>query len=247
MLTRVDAEGSERCTDEDVVKRVLAGDLESFEILMRRHNQRLYRIGCSILHQESEAEDVIQDAFVRAYEHLNQFAGEARFSTWLSRIAVNEALARKRRRHRCRDVGASAPADPAHDKGDGLDQFPSAAPNPEENVAGSEHQQLLENAIRSLPEKYRVVVVMRDLQEMDVRETAFALAISEQNVKTRLHRARALLRRKLSANIGHTSKELFAFHAVRCDRVVHGVFARLQALSVKSAGPMSFQLRTATS
>jgi RNA polymerase sigma-70 factor (ECF subfamily) len=217
-------------SDEEVVARVLDGDLPSFEILMRRHNQRLYRIGRAILRNDAEAEDVMQDAYVRAYEHLSQFAGRAKFSTWLSRIAVNEALARKRR---LRAHGELEPSNMTDEHGYELkmEHISTSTPNPEQQAATSEMKGLLEAAIEDLPDDYRSVLVLRDVEEMDTNETATALDISEENVKVRLHRARALLRKKMFARVGAQRKEAFLFHAVRCDRVVKNVFERIAQLS----------------
>jgi RNA polymerase sigma-70 factor (ECF subfamily) len=217
-------------TDEVVVARVLAGDIASFEILMRRHNQRLYRIGRAILRNDAEAEDLMQDAYVRAYEHLGQFAGRAKFSTWLSRIAVNEALARKRRLKIYEELEPSMKT--TDDNGYKPERFASAAPDPEQQAASSEMQRLLESAIEDLPDDYREVLILRDVQEMDTDEAAIALDISEQNVKVRLHRARALLRKKMYIRAGAHRKEAFPFHAVRCDRVVNAVFKRISRLHI---------------
>jgi RNA polymerase sigma-70 factor, ECF subfamily len=214
-------------SDEEVVARVLDGDIASFEILMRRHNQRLYRIGRAILRNDAEAEDVMQDAYVRAYEHLSQFAGRAKFSTWLSRIAVNEALARRRRLRAHEEL---EPSNMTDENGYELkmEHFATSAPNPEQQATTSEMKGLLEAAIEDLPDDYRSVLVLRDVEEMDTNETAVALDISEENVKVRLHRARALLRKKMFARGGAHRKEAFLFHAVRCDRVVKNVFDRIR-------------------
>ncbi len=209
-------------SDEDIVTRVLAGDIASFEILMRRHNQRLYRVARGILRDDSEAEDVIQDAYVRAYEHLGQFEGRARFSTWLTRIAVHEALGRKRRSQRF-EVNTNMAGDMAED----MDRFRSSMLDPEQQVSHSELQRLLESAIGSLPDAYRTVFVLRDVEEMNTSDTALALSLTEENVKTRLHRARALLRKKMYAALSVETKEAFPFHAMRCDRVVSNVFQRI--------------------
>jgi RNA polymerase sigma-70 factor (ECF subfamily) len=209
--------------DEEVVQRVLAGDTAMFEILMRRHNQRLYRIARAILRDDSEAEDLIQDSYVRAYQHLGQFQGRAKFSTWLSRIAVHEALARRRRRGRYEEMKPMS-----EDQGEKMDRFASQEPSPEQQVSSLETRRLLEQAIAALPEIYRTVFVMRDVEDMDTADTATVLDISEENVKTRLHRARALLRKKLYAQAGSQAREAFSFHAVRCDRVVRNVFLRIK-------------------
>jgi RNA polymerase sigma-70 factor (ECF subfamily) len=207
--------------DEVVVSRVLAGETALFEILMRRYNQRLYRVSRVILRDDGEAEDVMQDAYVRAYEHLNQFAGKAAFSTWLTRIAIHEALARKRRRGRMEELDALT-------NGDTMPILKSSAPTPEADTAQAEARQLLEEAIDRLPENYRTVVVLREVEEMSVAETADSLGVTDAVVKTRLHRAHAMLRKDLFLRARGRAADLYQFHAVRCDRVVKAVFARIK-------------------
>lgn len=214
----------EQWSDEQVVERVLQGETALFEVLMRRHNQRLYRVARTILREDGEAEDVMQDAYVRAFQHLAQFEARAKFSTWLTRIAVNEALARLRRRSRYESI------EPAEPNGDLMQLLASSAASPEQQASSAETVALLESAILALPETYRTVLVMRDVEDMTTAETADALQISEENVKIRLHRARALLRKELYARAGASSAAAFQFHAVRCDRVVANVFARLAQL-----------------
>ena len=219
-------------SDEEVVARVLAGETSMFEIVMRRYNQRLYRVARSILRNDSEAEDVMQDAYVRAYEHLDQFAGKARFSTWLTRIAVNEALARQRRGNRYQELEPMSQSD-----GDPMDGFRSMALNPEQEASNSQIRRLLEEAVEKLPDVYRTVFMLRDIEEMSTTDTANVLEISEENVKVRLHRARALLRKSLYARAGMERKEAFNFQAVRCDRVVKNVFERIQKQASKKNEP----------
>lgn len=209
--------------DEEVVRRVLNGETALFEIIMRRYNQRLYRVALAILRDDHEAEDVMQDAYVRAYQHLYQFAGRASFATWLTRIAIHEALARRRRRRRTEELDALQEI-----KGDSMPMLKSSSPSPEEETAHSQMRDLLESAIESLPESYRIVVVLREVEEMGVAETAEALDVSEAVVKTRLHRAHAMLRRDLHSRARGRITDLYAFHAVRCDRVVKAVFDRIR-------------------
>ncbi|MFB3918141.1 MAG: RNA polymerase sigma factor [Terriglobales bacterium] len=211
-------------TDEQIVERVLAGDTALFEVLMRRHNQRLYRVARAILRDDTESEDVMQDAYVRAFQHLTQFEARAKFSTWLTRIAINEALARSRRRNRWQSI------EPAEPNGEPMITLTSSAPDPEQRASSGETVALLEQAISKLPESYRTVLVLRDLEDMSTAATAQVLELSEENVKIRLHRARALLRKQLYARVGATSASAFQFNAVRCDRVVKNVFARLAEL-----------------
>ena len=209
--------------DEEIVRRVLEGETALFEVIMRRYNQRLYRVSRVILRDDAEAEDVMQDAYVRAYEHLDQFAGRAAFSTWLTRIALHEALARKRRRKPMQELDALQEM-----KGDSMSILKSSKPDPEAETAQSQVRQLLEGAIQALPEHYRVIVVLREVEEVDVAETAEALGVSESLVKTRLHRAHAMLRRELHARARGRIADLYAFHATRCDRVVKTVFERIR-------------------
>jgi RNA polymerase sigma-70 factor (ECF subfamily) len=216
-METLEATRLEQWSDERVVEQVLAGDTALYEILMRRYNQRLYRTVRAILRDDDETEDVMQDAYVRAYQHLDQYAGRAAFSTWLTRIAVHEALARLRRRNRFL---------PIEDEGGAVDP-PSAAQDPEQNTAQSEVSGMLEEAILTLPETYRTVVMLRDVEELTTAETAASLEISEENVKVRLHRGRALARKALMLRVGASAKAAFPFMGERCDRVVAQVFARL--------------------
>ena len=220
--------------DEEVVARVLAGETSLFEILMRRYNQRLYRVARGILRDDSEAEDVMQDAYVRAYEHLNQFAGRAAFSTWLTRIAIHEALARKRRRGRMEELDALP------SNGDFMAILKSSTPSPEAGTATAQAHELLEQAIDHLPEAYRTVVMLREVEEMSVAETAASLDVSDGVVKTRLHRAHAMLRKDLYAQAKGRVTDLYQFHAVRCDRVVKAVFARIKE-KPQNSGPAVVQ------
>jgi len=210
--------------DEEIVRRVVAGELALFELLMRRHNQKVYRAIRSILRDDLESEDVMQEAYVRAYEHLRQFEGRAQFSTWLTRIAVNEALKRLSAR------GRLDPLDDERYEGEdeNMTAFQSRAATPEANASRSELKSLLEEAILALPQKYRAVIVLRDVEEMNTAETAEALSLTESNVKIRLHRAHELLRGELLARAGAASSQAFDFHATRCDRVVKAVFQRLE-------------------
>jgi RNA polymerase sigma-70 factor (ECF subfamily) len=223
------ATSQEPLSDEEVVARVLAGETGTFEIIMRRYNQRLYRVARAILRNDSEAEDVMQDAYVRAYEHLDQFAGRAKFSTWLTRIAVHEALARQHRRNRYQDLESMS-----EQEGDPMDRFASLALNPEQQASNSEIRRLLEEAVEKLPDAYRAIFILRDVEDMSTSDAAHALEITEENVKVRLYRARALLRKSLYARAGMERKEAFDFHAVRCDRVVKNVFERIQQLALKT-------------
>ncbi|HXG65829.1 MAG TPA: RNA polymerase sigma factor, partial [Blastocatellia bacterium] len=208
-------------TDEEVVERVRAGETALFEILMRRYNQRLFRVALSVLGDENEAEDVAQEAHVRAYMHLNQFDGRARFSTWLTKIALHEALARLRNRRRCIMIENDAEAD------DVIGSLASDAPSPEQEAFTRSLQAVLEMAINALPQAYRSVFMLREVEGLSTAETAECLGISEVSAKVRLHRARALLRREIYTRTGAATASAFQFLGARCDRVVATVFARI--------------------
>lgn len=161
-------------TDAEIVQRVLDGDLALFELLMRRHNQRVYRAIRSILRDDSESEDVMQEAYVRAYEHLAQFEGRAQFSTWLTRIAVNEALKRAVARGKLDSLDEER----YEGEDENMPAFQSNSPTPEASASLSELKELLEEAILALPQKYRTVIVLRDVEEMNTAETAEVLSLT---------------------------------------------------------------------
>lgn len=213
---------TEPLSDEEVVRRVLDGETALFELIMRRYNQRLYRVARAILRDDSEAEDVMQDAYVRAYGHLSQFAGRSQFATWLTRIAIHEALARVQRRKKTDQLGGNEWND-----GEGEMNIAATALNPEEQLSASELGRALESAILSIPEQYRLVLMMRDVEQLSTNETATALDLSEENVKVRLHRARAMVRKNLFAQVGSEAPRAFGFMGERCDRVVARVMARI--------------------
>jgi RNA polymerase sigma-70 factor, ECF subfamily len=217
----------EQWSDEEVVNRILAGEVELFELIMRRHNQRLYRAARAILRDDAEAEDVIQDAYVKAYEHLRQFEGRSQFSTWLTRIAVHESLARLHQKAKTLELEAMSEFD------ENAAAFPNSSPlrDPEENAAKAEVSWILEQAILNLPDGYRSVLVLRDVEELSTAECADVLDISEETVKTRLHRARRMLRKELYVRAGMTITSAFGFMGERCDRVVKAVFERISTFS----------------
>jgi RNA polymerase sigma-70 factor, ECF subfamily len=178
----------ESASDEAIVEQILAGEVHLYEVIVRRHSQRLFRIAMSVLRNDGDAEEVVQDAYVSAYQHLAQFAGRAKFITWLTRIALYKALARASAR--AREVALE----------DEQGQEPSwlihRGPTPEQSLSAAETASLLGNAIEALPDTYRRVLVMRDINEVDTETTARELNITETNVKVRLHRARTMLRRQ---------------------------------------------------
>jgi RNA polymerase sigma-70 factor (ECF subfamily) len=209
-------------TDELLLRRARARDGAAFELLMRRHNQRVYRVVRSVLRDPDDAEDVIQHAYVQAFLHLDQFAGNARWSTWVCRIAINEALARLRQRGRF--VSMESMSDEA------MADLSSASPSdPERAAAGREFGQVVEQAIDELPDIYRAVVIMREVEGMTTSETAAVLDVEPEVVKTRLHRARASLRAAIEGRTGDQMKDAYTFGNERCDRIVASVLARLDS------------------
>ena len=214
---RADEPAASASTDDVVVARVLAGARDAFEVLMRRHNQRLFRAARAVLRDDVEAEDVVQDAWVRAYAHLRQFSGRSSLATWLTRIAIHEALARRRRRGRQQPLGDHAAT------------LPSRTRSPEDEIGARQVATVLEAAIDALPMPYRTAFVLRDVQGLGTAETAACLDVPEATVKTRLHRARTLLRARLDAALDVSSVGVFAFAGHRCDRMVAAVMARIGA------------------
>jgi RNA polymerase sigma-70 factor (ECF subfamily) len=212
-------------TDDEVVSRVLAGETELFEVLMRRHNQRVFRAARAIVRDDAEAEDVMQESYTRAFAQLAQFQGRAQWSTWLTRIAVNEALGRLRRNGRFVNTDIDDMEETSMDESA---RGGSAVPiGPEDQVAARELNGFVERAVDALPDIYRSVFVLREVEEMSTAEAADCLGISEELVKVRLHRARAELRRRLDARVGSAIRGVYGFHLTRCDRVVEKVMARI--------------------
>ena len=215
------AAGTAEQPDNALIEQVLGGNTALFELLMRRYNERVYRAARSIVRDDGEAEDVMQQAYVNAFTHLGQFNGSARFSTWLTRIAVNEALARVRRRGRYEVLNDERPNPQSLTDRD-------AAENPERQAFTHELRGLLEWAIDSLPNGMREVFVLREVEGLSTSDTAESLALSEDVVKTRLSRGRAALRRLLMERTGASAPDAFRFHRPRCDRVVDRVFAAIE-------------------
>lgn len=204
-------------TDDELIARVVAGDTAVFEALMRRYNERVYRVIRAIVKDDAEVEDAMQQAYVSAYTHLSQFKGLAQFSTWLTRIAINEARARARKKGLVRDT-----EDSEIDVRDGN-------PSPEEHMAGRELSGMVEEIVLALPESYREVFMMRAVEDMSVSDTAACLDVSEEVVKVRLHRARTRISDAITEKLGEGAAHAFQFHKPRCDRVVAAVFETIRA------------------
>lgn len=214
-------------SDVELASRIADGDQQAFEFLMRRYNRVLYRTARSVLKDDAEAEDVLQDAYLLAYRRIDQFRGDAKLSTWLTRIVVNEAIARSRKRSRRAQV-ISLDGEIEWDSEAAEANMNEATPEqPERAALRAEARRLLEKKIDELPEAFRTVFMLRALEEMSVEETSACLGIPEATVRTRFFRARGLLRESLSREIDFAFEEAFSFDGARCDRIVNGVLARL--------------------
>ena len=206
-------------SDPEIVARVRGGEAALFEILMRRHNQRLFRIVRAITRDDAEAEDAVQQAYISAYKNLNQFANACLFSTWLTRIAINEGLRRTRRRLHLAEIALNDAEDVTREVVVDL--------NPEEQASAREITALVEAEVNRLPMNYRLVFVMREVQQMTTAETASCLDLTEEAVRVRLHRAKGLLREAIMRSIDSSAPQAFGFLGARCDRLVQRVMGAL--------------------
>jgi RNA polymerase sigma-70 factor (ECF subfamily) len=218
--------------DAALVARAQAGERAAFESIVQMNNRRLYRVARGVLGGDVEADDVVQEAYLRAFMHLDEFRGQASLSTWLTRITVNEALGRVRRRRRLAELSQVT----ATDGEARILMFPSASSsdNPEGEAARAQVRRLLETAIDDLPDAFRLVFIMRDVEEMSIHETAAHLGIRPETVKTRLHRARKLLRAALHEKLASTLVEVFPFAGDRCANMAERVLARLTTLRAQT-------------
>ena len=205
--------------DTELIPRILSGDMQAFEALMRLHNRTLYRTARAILRDDAEAEDAVQEAYLQAYRALGTFRGESKLATWLVRITANEALMRRRRNAKA--APASTDVEP--------DSLASDEAGPERDAERGEVRRLLETHIDALPDSFRAVFVLRAVEELTVEETAAALGIPDATVRTRYFRARGLLREWMAGDIDTTRRDAFAFAGARCDRIVRKVLVILVA------------------
>lgn len=237
--------------DLDLAALARQGDRMAFSAIMQRCNQRLFRIARSVVGDDSEAEDVLQEAYMRAFAAIGSFRGEASLFTWLTRITLNEARGRLRRR---RPSVALEALEAAQESGAELIAFPRSisTPSPESEAARSETRRLMEAAIDELPEPFRLVFILREMEECTVEETARQLNLLPETVKTRLFRARKLLRRALSEKLASSVTEAFPFLGARCQRITQAVLRRLDCAAVPDDGgdrpqpPRRAQARAAT-
>jgi RNA polymerase sigma-70 factor (ECF subfamily) len=214
-------------TDADLVALARSGEGAAFAVIMQRYNRRLYRAARSIMRDDVEAEDVLQEAYVRAFAALGTFRGDASLSTWLTRIVLNEALGRVRRQRPTEELDVLDREMQTEEAR--VIMFPgvSSVPDPETAAARAEVRRLLESAVDELPDAFRLVFVMRDIEELSIDETAGHLGIRPEAVKTRLHRARRLLREALDERLAVALKDTFPFLGARCARITDAVLARL--------------------
>jgi RNA polymerase sigma-70 factor (ECF subfamily) len=203
-----------------LVHRAMAREADAFRAIIKTHNQRLYRIARGVVRNDSEAEDIVQEAYVRAFAALATFRGDASLATWLSRIVINEALGRLRKRRRT----VAMPANPEAQ----IIQFPlNPSDDPERTMAQRQILRLVERATDNLPDVYRTVFIARVIEGLNIEETADLLGVRPETVKTRLHRARALVRKALDDEIGPVLLDAFPFAGRRCDRLTEAVMKRL--------------------
>jgi len=221
-IPQIEATGAD---DAELVRRARARDETAVRAITQANNRRLYRIARGILRNDSEAEDVVQETYVRAFTHLDSFRGESSLATWLARIAMNEALGRLRRRR----PGVEWTSLPPGTLEAQIIQFPLSAPpeDPEKSMAQREIQHVVEHAIDELPDAFRIVFITRVIEGMNVEETAEILGLKPETVKTRLHRARTMLRDNVERKIGPVVMDAFPFAGKRCERLTEAVLKRL--------------------
>lgn len=223
------------CSDEALVVLARKGGENAIRVLIKRNNRRLFRIARAVIRDDGEAEDIVQETYVRAFTRLESFRGESSFSTWLTRIALNEALGRARKRKPSAGL-AELDTITADAQGAQIVMFPTSLmpPDAHAELGRSQVRELLEFAVDELPDAFRIVFVMRDVQELSVEETAAQLSLKPETVRTRLHRARRLLRATIEKRLSSGFSELFPFDGARCERVADRVIERLAASMLKS-------------
>jgi RNA polymerase sigma factor (sigma-70 family) len=223
-MQKTELESIVSITDNEIIEKVLAGEKSLYELIMRRYNQRLYRVGFSILKNETDVEDAMQESYIKAYQHLRDFEKKSSFGTWLTRIMINECLQKQKRRSVSKTIDAF-----------GMSNFETYPLNsfgitvnktPEQHVLNRELRNVLQQAILSLPENYGQVYIMREVEEMSVKETSECLQITETNVKVRLNRAKAILKQRITKAMSEA--EVLPFHLSRCNRIVEKVMKRIE-------------------
>ena len=212
-------------SDRELLERARQGDSAAFSALIRRHDRYLYRVARSVLQDDQEAEDVVQQTYLQAFTKLIDFRGEANLRTWLTQITLNDAI---RRRRRQRSIVDLSEIDTAQERVRSHIYLSSlAAPTPESAAARSQIRRRLEQAIDGLPAAFRLVLILRDVEEVSVEQTANVLGVQPETVRTRLHRARRILRERLGEQIASALKDTFPFERPRCDALVHRLLVQL--------------------
>jgi RNA polymerase sigma-70 factor (ECF subfamily) len=219
--------------DIEIARRIAAGDEDALHLMMRRHNQTLFRTARSILKDDAEAEDAVQESYLLAYRAMGGFRGDAKLSTWLIRIVVNEAIARSRRRSRTAEVirldsDRIAETRTAEREAGSVDMEEDQARQPEAQASRAETRRLLEKKIDELPDAFRAVFMLRAVEEMSAEETAAALGIPDATVRSRYFRAKGLLREALAREVDLALDDAFSFDGARCDRIVEKVLLRVR-------------------
>jgi RNA polymerase sigma-70 factor, ECF subfamily len=224
-MTPLNAKPDHDLSEPELIARAIARNEVAIRVIIKRYNRRLYRIARSVLHDESDTEDAVQEAYIHAFTSLAAFRGEASLGTWLSRIVLNEALQRKRRRAP-KTIELKEELDLSEAQ---IIPFPSASgTNPEQTAAQRQLCRLLEQEIGRLPEEFRIVIVARVIEDMSIAETAELLDLKPETVKTRLHRARHMLKVALAAHIEPLLTDVFPFAGARCERMTESVLERLR-------------------
>ena len=213
--------------EADLVQRIGRHDHAAFEALMRQHNGRLFRIARAILKDDADAEDAVQDGYIDAYRHIDSFRGDSQLGTWLVRIVANQALMRLRKQKRERVVVPFERDELGAGRARDVEVEDRKAESPSAATLRAEIRRMLEHRIDELPVAFRTVFILREVEEMTVEETAAALGIPAATVRTRLFRARALLREALARDLDMATGDVFGFAGARCDRIVARVLAIL--------------------
>jgi len=229
-MTHLQVESNKKFAESELVRRAVRKDEAAIRFIVQANNRRLYRVARSIVRDDGEAEDVLQEAYLRAFSALAEFRGDSSLATWLTRIVLNEALQRRRRRIEL----PAAQIDPSCASEAQIIPFPLSGhqpADPERSMAQREICQLLERAIDDLPEEFRTVLVARAIEDMSIEETADLLGLRPETVKTRLHRARRLLKTALTEHIGPLFSDVFPFEGKRCERITNAVVRRLNLSS----------------
>jgi RNA polymerase sigma-70 factor, ECF subfamily len=224
---KIDIEG---LSDEELVEIARQGSENAIRLLVKRNNRRLFRVARAVVRDDAEAEDIVQETYVSAFTKLDSFRGNSRFSTWLTRIALNEALGRARKRRPATELSELDVADSAN--GGSVIMFPTSLkpPGADAELARKQVPDLLEKAVDELPGPFRLVFILRDIEDMSTKDTASQLSLKPETVKTRLHRARRLMRLAVEKQVSATFSELFPFDGARCERMADRVIDRLRSV-----------------